>query len=148
MTVKPSSVLQPVEKLRREVSVCDEINQVHAGAHLLIGVHAASDPLLSPIDDPVLPILCLLGVGVEAEHVRSSMSLGDGETNEFLSGEDFGEHFPLQFFRAEVHDGRETDDKATHDTCVILFSRGRVGIPENPHRHHSHGRRNGRVLER
>jgi len=147
MTVKPSSVLQPVEKLRRDVSAFNRTKEVSAVVHLLIGVHAASDPLLGPVDDPVLPVLSLLGVGLETKHVRSGMSLRNGEANEFLSGKDFGKHFLLQFLRTEVHDGWKTDNQTAHDTCTILLSSDKVRIPETPDHHRNHGRHNGQALE-
>ena len=100
----------------------DKNNQVSAVLYLLIGEHATSNPLLGSIDDPVLPVFSLLGVGLKTKHVRSCMSLGNSEANEFLSGKDFREHFPLQFLRAEVHDGWKTNNQTAQNTYIILFS--------------------------
>jgi hypothetical protein len=126
----------------------NKTKQVSVVLYSLIGIHAASDPFLGPINDPVLPVLSLLGVGLETKHVRSGVSLGNGEANEFLPGKDFGEHFLLQFLRTEVHDGRETDNQTAQDTCTILFSPEKVRISETPDRRRNHGRHNGRAPER
>ena len=83
---------------------------------LLVGVHAAGNPLLCPIDDPVLPIFGLLGVGLETKYIRSGVGLGNGEANEFLAGKDIGEHAPLKLFGSEVHHGREPNYQTTHNT--------------------------------
>ena len=125
----------------------NEAKQVSAVLYLLIGVHAASNPLLGPVNDPVLPVLGLLGVGLETKHVRSGVSLGNGEANEFLSGKDFGKHFLLQFLGTEVHDGWETDNQTAHDTCTILFSSEKVRTPETPDHRRNHDRHNGRAPE-
>ena len=119
MTVKPSSVLQPVEKLQAGCQNLHEIGQV---LRLLIGEHAASNPLLGPVNDPVLSVLGLLGVGLETKHVRPSVGLGNGEANELLPRKDFGKNLPLQFLGTKVHDGRKTDDQTAHDACTILLS--------------------------
>ena len=125
-----------------------EIEQGSTLLRLLVGVHATSNPFLRPVDDPMHPVFGLLGVGLETEHVRSSVSLGNGEANEFLPRKDSGEHFLLKFFGTEVHDRGETDYQTAHDTCMISFSLEEVGASKNPHRHRNHGRRNGRAPER
>lgn len=148
MTVKPSSVLQPVEKLWRDVNNLMGLNRFRQFFYSLIGIHSASNPLLGPVNNPVFPVLSLLGVGLETKHIRSSVCFGNGEANEFLSGEDFGKHFLLQFLRAEVHDRWETDDHTTQNTCVMLFNLENMRIPEISDHHHNRGRHSGRALER
>ena len=148
MTVKPSSVLHPVEKLWVKCQYRHEIEQGFAARYLLVGVHATSNPLLCPVNDPVLPVFRLPGVGLEAEHVRPSMSLGDGEADEFLPRKYFGEYFLLKFLRTKVHDRWKTDDQTAHDTCKTLFNPKKTMVSDNTDRRRNHGHRNGRAPER
>lgn len=90
--------------------------------HSLVGVHAAGNPFLRPVNDPVLPVFGLRGGGLETEHVRPSVSLGNGEADEFLPSKYFGKHFLLKFLGTEVHNRGETNDQTAQNTCRIPFS--------------------------
>jgi len=122
----------------------NEIKRVAAVLYLLVGIHAASNPLLGPVNNPVLPVLGLLGIGLETKHVRSGVSLRNGETNKFPPRKDFGEHLIFQFLRTEIHDRRKSNDQTTHNTCTILFSLEKARALENPDRRRNHGHHNGR----
>lgn len=124
-----------------------EVEKGSAALHSLVGVHSTGNPFLCPVNDPVLSVFGLPGVGLETKHVRSSVSFRDGEANEFLPRKHIGEHFLLEFLGTEVHYGRKTDYQTTHDTCIIMFSLEKMKISGNPDRHRNHGRRNGRLLE-
>ena len=91
----------------------------------------------------MLPIFSLPGGGLEAEHIRSSVSLGNGEADEFLPRKYFGEHFLLKLLRTKVHDRGKTNDQTAQNTCEILFNPEKVTTLENTNHRRNHGRHNG-----
>ena len=69
------------------------------------------------IDDPMLSILSLCGSGLQSSNITTSKRLRDGKTDELLSGEDLGDNLPLDFLATKIEDGRQTNDRARHETC-------------------------------
>src|SRR4051812_38107060 len=77
------------------------------------------DPLLGTIDNPVLAIFGLGRRAVQAGDVGAGKCFGDGERDEFLGLEDFGDDACLEFIRTKVDDGWETNDHASEETVTI-----------------------------
>lgn len=73
----------------------------------IVRERSSGDPLLGPVDDPVLLVLSLRRRASKSRDVGSCERLRDGEGDELLSSEDGRDDFGLEFLRAEVEDGRE-----------------------------------------
>lgn len=122
--MRPSSVLHPTVKL------CDNDTPSVSGAHktrnatkrerdALIRKRAVRDPLLRPVDDPVLPVVRLDGPALQARDVAARERLRDRERDELFAGEDLGEDLGLHRGGAVVEHGREPDYSASLEPVAI-----------------------------
>lgn len=74
----------------------------------VVGERAVRDPLLRAGDDPFVAVA--FGVRLHAADIAAGEGLADGKTDELFAVEHLGDNLGLEFWRAEVEDGREADD--------------------------------------
>ena len=66
--------------------------------------------LLSPSNDPKLPILRLISSGLQTRYVAPCKSLRDGETNKLLPTHDLRNYPSFKLVGPEIEYGWKTDD--------------------------------------
>ena len=80
------------------------------------------DPLLRPVDDPFLAVLRLHRRCLQAKDVGASLRLGDGEADELLGLQNFGDDLGFELVGAEVENGWEANDLAAEEAVAVAAS--------------------------
>lgn len=80
------------------------------------------DPLLRPVDDPLLAILRLNCSSLQPKDVGTGLGLRYGEANKLLGLEDLGNDLGFELVGAEVEDGWEADDFTAEEAVAVAAS--------------------------